>query len=73
MIHSPTCLQHSPHAWTKPIYGAKIQYAEPDNESPLLNAADTKCIQEILGTLLFYTHAVDNTMLTTISAIATQQ
>ena len=43
------------------------------DESPLLDATDTKCIQEILGTLLFYAHAVDNTMLTTISTIATQQ
>ena len=65
--------QHSPHAWTKPIYGAKIQYAEPDDDSPLLDTTDIKCIHEILRTLLFYAHAMDNTMLTTIGAIATQQ
>ena len=65
--------QHLPHAWTKPIYRAKIQYAEPADDSPPLNATDIKCIQEILGTLLFYARAMDNTMLTAISAIATQQ
>jgi hypothetical protein len=69
----PTRPQHSPHAWTKPIYGAKIQYAAPDDDSPLLDTADIKCVQEILGTLLFYARAVDNTMLTAIGAIATQQ
>ena len=69
----PMCPQHLPHAWTKPIYGAKIQYAEPIDDLPLLDAANTKCIQEILGTLLFYARAVDNTMLTTIGTIATQQ
>jgi hypothetical protein len=69
----PTRPQHSPHAWTKPIYGAKIQYAAPDDDSPLLDTADIKRVQEILGTLLFYARAVDNTMLTAIGAIATQQ
>jgi hypothetical protein len=69
----PTRPQHSPHAWTKPDYGAKMQYAIPADESPPLDAADTKRVQEILGTLLFYARAVDNTMLTAIGAIATQQ
>jgi hypothetical protein len=50
-----------------------MQYAIPADESPPLDAADTKRVQEILGTLLFYAHAVDNTMLTAIGAIATQQ
>jgi hypothetical protein len=44
----------------------------PDN-SPALDAKDTKHIQEVLGTLLYYARAVDSTMLTAISKLATQQ
>jgi hypothetical protein len=38
----PTRPQHSLHAWTKPDYGAKMQYGIPSDESPPLDAADTK-------------------------------
>ena len=41
--------------------------------SPALNAKDTKHVQEVLGTLLFYAHAVDSTMLTAIGTLASQQ
>ena len=68
-------VQHSPHTWTKHNYGTKIHYAgEPlDKSPPLLDATDTKHIQEILSTLLFCAHAVNNTMLMAIGTIATQQ
>jgi hypothetical protein len=41
--------------------------------SPTLDSKETKLIQEILGTLLYYARAVDSTMLATIRTIATQQ
>jgi len=69
----PTRQQHAPHAWQKPKYGAKTQYATlPDNSEPL-QSIDTKYVQEVLGTLLYYARAVDCTMLTAIGSIATQQ
>ena len=69
----PTQPQHSPHAWQKPTYGATIQYAPaPDTTAPL-DAKDTKHVQEVLGMLLFYAHAVDSTMLPTIGTLASQQ
>jgi hypothetical protein len=47
----------------------------PDADtSPALDAADTKHIQEVLGTLLFYARAVDSTiMLPAISTLPSQQ
>jgi hypothetical protein len=70
---TPTKPQHSPHAWKKPSYGDKVQYAPDTDNSPALDAKDTKHVQEILGTLLYYARAVDSTMLTAIGSIATQQ
>ena len=69
----PTRPQHSPHAWQKPQYGAKTQYTTAPDTSPALDMSDTKCVQEILGTLLYYAHTIDSTMLPTIGTIATQQ
>ena len=54
-------------------YGAKTQYAPLPDASPALDAADTKRVQEILGTLLFYTRAVDSTLLAAIGELASQQ
>ena len=40
---------------------------------PPLNKEDTKYIQAVAGTLLYYGRAVDNTILTSLSAVATEQ
>jgi hypothetical protein len=44
----------------------------PHTSAPL-NAANTKHIQEVLGTLLYYALAIYFTMLVTISTLASQQ
>jgi len=50
-----------------------MQYAtEPDN-SPTLDAADSKRMQEIIGILLYYARAVDSMLLTALGTLATQQ
>ena len=69
----PSTPQHSPHAWLKPTYGAKQQLTAPPDESPALDIADTKRVQEVLGTFLFYARAIDSTMLAAIGTLATQQ
>jgi hypothetical protein len=43
------------------------------DNTPVLNAAETTHVQEVLGTFLYYARAVDNTMLAAIGSIATQQ
>ena len=55
--------QDSPHAWTAPKYGAKIQYADTPDDAPCLDVANVKLVQQVLGTLLYYARAVDSTML----------
>jgi hypothetical protein len=65
--------EHSPHAWVKPNYGAKTQYAAAPDTTPAINVTNTKHLQEVLGTLLYYARAVDSTMLTAIGELATQQ
>jgi len=39
----------------------------------MLNAADHKCIQEVIGVLLYYACAVDPTMLVALGTLASQQ
>mmetsp|Transcript_2662 Transcript_2662/g.3772 ORF Transcript_2662/g.3772 Transcript_2662/m.3772 type:complete len:122 (-) Transcript_2662:86-451(-) len=54
-------------------YRAKVQFSEPDDNSPALDATNTKRVQEVLGTFLFYGRAIDSTILSTIGTIVTQQ
>jgi hypothetical protein len=44
-----------------------------EDTSPLLDAAGIKHIKGIVGSLLYYARAVDNKLLTTLSAIEAQQ
>jgi len=65
--------KHAPHTWQCPNYGAKIQYAPEPDHTTALNAVDCKCIQEVIGVLLYYARAVDPTMLVALGTLATQQ
>jgi hypothetical protein len=69
----PTHPQHSLHAWQKPTNGAAIQYALAPNNTPALDVQDTKHMQEVLGTLLFYACNLNFTMLPAIGTLASQQ
>ena len=69
----PMKIQNSPYPHVPPSYGAKIQYVEDEHDSPLLSKEDTKYIQAVTGTLLYYARAVDPTILPALSAIATEQ
>jgi hypothetical protein len=66
-------IQNSPHPHVIPQYGAKMQYAKDDNESPPLSKEETKYIQVVAGTLLYYARVVDATILPSLSSIATKQ
>ncbi|KAG7366876.1 hypothetical protein IV203_029546 [Nitzschia inconspicua] len=70
---TPPRPKHSPHTWLKPEYGAKVHFAPADDISPPLDAAGIKRIQDIVGVFLFYTCAVDSTMLPALGTISTQQ
>jgi len=65
---------HSPITYIPPVRGQKVQMVPiPDeNDNPLSGAEKTR-VQEIVGVFLFYSRAVDSTMLTALSKISTQQ
>jgi len=69
----PEKKQDSPHPHAIPAYGQKIQYAADEDDSPKLGKEETKFIQQVAGTLLYYARAVDSTILVALSAIATEQ
>ena len=69
----PTKPQNQPQPHIPPKYGAKVQYAEPEDTTPKLNKDEKKFIQEVTGTFLFYARAIDSTMLTALSALASEQ
>ncbi len=63
----------SPHKCLSISYGAKAQLTPDANTSELLDEHRKRCIQEIVGLLLYYVRAVDNKLLVALSAIAPQQ
>jgi hypothetical protein len=69
----PTRPQNQPHKHTIPTYGATIQYAKDEDTSRKLSKEEKKYIQQVLGTFLYYGRAVDSTMLTALSSIASTQ
>ena len=69
----PSRPQHAPHRWTQPAYGKVTQFAPQPDSSPFLNAKDTKELQSTTGSLLYYSRAVDPTLLPALNEIATSQ
>jgi hypothetical protein len=70
---TPDKIQNSPHPHVIPQYRAKTQYAKDKDIFPPLSKEETKYIQAVAGTLLYYARAVDISILTTLSLIATEQ
>jgi hypothetical protein len=69
----PMKTQNQPHPSIKKTYGEKVQYANPTDEVPALDKAGKRFIQEVTGVFLFLARAVDGTMLTPLSALASEQ
>jgi hypothetical protein len=65
--------QNQPHRSVKKAYGAKVHYANPPDEVPALDKAGKRFIQEVVKVFLFLARAVDGTMLTPLSALASEQ
>jgi hypothetical protein len=73
----PSKPQHAPYKSAPIQYGEKIQLAQHDKaspeNSPKLSDDKIKHIQQIVGTLLYYSRAVDPTLAAALSTIASQQ
>jgi hypothetical protein len=64
--------QNQPFPHKEIIYGANKQYATQESTAPPATKDEKKFIQKVCGKFLFYGRAVDGTVLTPISAIASQ-
>jgi hypothetical protein len=55
------------------MYGKDIQTPTPTDDSPLLDNAQNKCIQQVVDSFLYYARAVNPTILMALFDITTQQ
>jgi hypothetical protein len=69
----PARPEHSPHTWNPPIYGAKTQFVSEPTPSPALSDKDVSKLQQLTGTLLYYTRAVDPPLIMPINVLASEQ
>jgi hypothetical protein len=69
----PKRFQFAPHKWTEPVYGKTRQYAIEKDTDPLLQASDTKIVQQIVGNLLYYAQAIESPMLPSLNEIQHRQ
>ena len=65
--------QLSPHHHVAPTYGATVQFAEPEDDAPLLPEECIKFIQKSVGVFLYYSIDIDNTVLVALSDIGSEQ
>jgi len=71
--HPPSPPQDGPYKPYPKKYGAAAPDPIPANDSESLNAAGLIRIQQIVGALLYYARAVDNTILLSLSVIPSKQ
>jgi hypothetical protein len=69
---APKHPQHTPSWYGMPVYGANTQYATK-YETPPRTAQQCLTIQKVPGSILYYTRAVDPTVLMPLNDIATDQ
>ena len=68
----PSAPENSPHIHVKPLYSAKIQYAHDPNSYLCLQEKYFAIIQKILGNFLYYGIGMGNTILPTLSDLASE-
>jgi hypothetical protein len=70
---APVRPEHAPHTWNPPIYGAKMQFVKDETISPGLSDKHVNKLQQLTGTLLYYSRAVDPTLIMPINVLASEQ
>jgi hypothetical protein len=70
---APARPEHAPHTWNPPIYGAKTQFVNDETISPALSDKDVNKLQQLTGTLFYYSRAVDPTLIMPINVLASEQ
>jgi hypothetical protein len=67
---APARPKHPPHMWNPPMYGAKTQLVNDPTPRPALSDKDVSKLQQLTGTLRYYTRAVDPTLIMPINVFA---
>ena len=65
--------QMQPYPHTTPTYGGTVQYAKAADSSPVATKTEEKYIRQVIGILLNYGRAVNATIITGLSTLATAQ
>jgi len=65
--------QHSPHRAPPRQFGKQQQMAPEPDDSPAVSAETKKRIEQIIGAFLFYGRAIDETLLTALNSVSSQQ
>ena len=65
--------EYSPHICSPIQYGQKIQCADPLDAAEYQSDKETNLIQQFCGTFLYYSIAIDKTILPTLSEISSEQ
>jgi hypothetical protein len=69
----PAHSKDAPHIWNQPTYGAAVQYAPEQVMTAVLSATKITQIQKVIGTLLYYSLAINPKMLVALGTIAAEQ
>jgi hypothetical protein len=69
----PAHPQHAPYKMQPINYGAKVQFAMPDDTTTPLTDAEKLTFQQVIGCFLYYARSVDPTMLMALSTLASEQ
>ena len=70
---TPRRTWYAPHQWTRPNYGEKKQPGTNLDTSLPIQEEEKRMMQKIVGTLLYYFHNVELTMLPSLITISDQQ
>ena len=65
--------EYSPHTCAPIKYVQNIQYADPLETAEYLSDKETKLVQHVCGTFLYYAISIDNTILPTLSNISSEK
>ena len=65
--------ERAPHGWERPNYGSTHQFAKADDISRKFTPERILILQQITGTLLFYSKAIDLKILVALGTIAVAQ
>ena len=71
--YTPTIPQYSPHTYNRPNFGTKVQYAPNPDTTRAATPKETKHVQSVTGTFLYYCRAIDPMMIVALNDITAVQ